>query len=312
MNQYNQTKDSQCDEKKDQNSKNQNEETQDDSGDQQEFEYRECNDLNCECDKNKDIIEDHLDRWADVKNFNDLLAANLDFINGILPSAPYINDISRDPLYHNNFLEDCSKKFTKDLACLQHYGILTINGQDAFDTHEYVKFFDRTCTVLRHGFLIFHINVNSFVNTKGKNVINKFVDEIKKRKNELIYIIRDTKTNEYETNIGIYDAYVTVAQCAKPETPETSETTETSTSSSWDEYINLYPDDRLLPFWNIYNHYKINGPNNLLKDTIFIAVATRSFGYNWWANEGDLQDILINICEDISLKKRQFKKNNPK
>lgn len=222
--------------------------------------------------------------WAGVHDYNDLLSVNLDFIHGILPESPY----------HGGPLDNPSQQLINDLDKLHRYGLLTVNGQGSEcsygkkSCHPNGRFSDNE----QRGYLEFHIHIDSFVDTNGNNVVDKFIDKIKET--SLVYRIFNIKTNATENNIRGRSYNVTRYRI--------NNNKKKLVTMPWFNYTNIHPNNDDFFWFSCDNEqYHTYSPNRILKNTINILLALPEYG------KDNLESIVIGICKCIDLKQHDLK-----
>lgn len=237
------------------------------------------------------MVEEVKKDWGDVKTYDELLNVNLDFINGRLNESPY----------HCGPLLDPSPELICNLSKLHNYGLLTVSGQESEKDHgicmkEQEFFYDKILKQghayanEQRGYLIFHVEKNSFVNAMNCNVFDSFIQKIKEF--GLMYRIINMETQSIDTNInGSYN--VTRFRVGKNEKKERSAKWIHNTSIGRGvsrDYYWISPKRGDTTF----------APNRILKNTVVFQLAMLEYGV------GNLEQIIIDICMGLDLKKHNL------
>lgn len=239
--------------------------------------------------KKRDEAKKNQMRWASVKNYDDLLSANLDFINGFLPKTPYFRPPPR-----------ISQWMINNLNILHRYGILSVNEREAIRINRR-KAMDVSGyyyeDMANRGYLEFHIDIDTFVDSNNNNVVDKFIDKIKN--SSLIYRIYNINTSTTESNIP-HKSHCVVSRFRRDDEKHQLKT------AHWIKLDKIYYDidvDELL--WDTFGEDKDSyAPNRILKNTLKIMLIMPKYGNT------TLEATIIDICKDIDLKTHELSANH--
>jgi hypothetical protein len=227
-------------------------------------------------------------RWYSVSTFRDLLELGAEYIIGRL---------SKTPNYPKP-LTAISPSLKEKLLLLHKYGLYTTDGQESYSYYDFYgpsnvvkerdEYGNEWVDEEQRGYLTFYIDLEE--NSEFGDLLFQQI-----RKSGLYYTYYNFKNNETITNIHnkVNDFYaINVTRM------RSSKTKDGLQSSSWDEYTNIH--SVLKPayiFGQGYNSATIS----ILKKTAYFTVVLPKYG------EGDLESLLIEMCEKVTNKMYKFK-----